>query len=104
MSARQAVALVARREIVERSREKSFLVSAGINIAIVVAVILLSVALGGDEEYVVGYVSPDTQAVAEAAERAAAGSDSPVEIRNDFSPMRSVISRLATRRALRLIT
>lgn len=81
MSGRQAVALVARREIVERSREKSFLVSAGINIAIVVAVILLSVALGGDEEYVVGYVNPDTQAVAEAAERAAAGSDSPVEIR-----------------------
>ena len=79
MSGRQAVAIVARREIVERSREKSFLVSAVINIVIVVAVILLAAVLGGEDEYVVGF-SGD-RAVAEAAQRTAQSADVTVELR-----------------------
>lgn len=80
MKGRVAVALVARREITERAREKSFLVSAAINVAIVIGVILLSTVLGGDDGYDVGYSGPETAAVAQAAERAARGSDSRIAI------------------------
>jgi ABC-2 type transport system permease protein len=83
VSGRHAVGLVARREIVERAREKSFLVSAVINIVIVVAVILLSAVLGGEDEYVVGFTGDRT--VAEAAQRTAAASDVTVELR-EVSP------------------
>ncbi len=99
MSGRQAVAIVARREIVERSREKSFLVSAVINIVIVVAVILLSAVLGGEDEYVVGFTGD--RAVAEAAQRTAQSADVTVELR-EVSPAagsRGARGRLARRGA-----
>ena len=41
VSGRQAVALVVRREIRERLREKAFLVSTGVNIVIIVAVVII---------------------------------------------------------------
>jgi ABC-2 type transport system permease protein len=57
MKARRAVGLVARREIVERVREKSFLVSMAINIVIIVAVVIVAAIIGGGEtRYAVGYV------------------------------------------------
>jgi ABC-2 type transport system permease protein len=72
MSGREAVGLVARREIRERVREKSFLVSTGINVVLIVAVvILLTVIGGGSDSYTVGVADPAAQPVAEEAARAA---------------------------------
>jgi len=68
---RAAVALVARREIRERLREKSFLVSTGVTMALVVLVATLPPLLGvGDERYTVGATDARGLALARvAAER-----------------------------------
>jgi len=82
MSAREAVTLVARREIVERMREKSFLVSTVVGIVIIVIVVILASVLGGgDTRYVVGHTDAQGAAVADAAAAAAQGSDVEVESR-----------------------
>jgi ABC-2 type transport system permease protein len=76
VSGRAAVLLVASRELRERTRERSFLISTSINIVIIVAVIVLaSVLSGGDTTY---KVTGDA-AVIEAAARAAQGSDVKIE-------------------------
>jgi len=49
VSSRETVQLVATRELRERSREKSFLISTTVNIVIIVAVIILAAILGGVE-------------------------------------------------------
>jgi ABC-2 type transport system permease protein len=66
------VGLVAKRELRERTREKSFLISTGINIAIIVAVIVLAALLDSDGTT---YRVAGDQAVVEAAARAAQGTD-----------------------------
>ena len=84
MSGRQAIALVVRREITERVREKSFLVSTAINLVIIVAVVVLASVLGGGEDtYEVGYTGKTEQAVVQSAARAAPAADiriEPVEV------------------------
>ena len=69
MSGRDAVRLVARREITERARERSFVISTGITLAIVVLVIVIPVVLGlgGPSEYTVAATDPQGRAVAERA-------------------------------------
>ncbi len=80
MSGRQAVALVTRREITERVREKSFLVSTAVNLVIIVLVVILAAVLGGgDESYDVGYTGASEQAVVESAERIAPAVDVEIE-------------------------
>jgi ABC-2 type transport system permease protein len=75
------VALIARREIVERVREKSFLVSTGIGIVIVVLVVALSAVLGGGrDEYTVGVTDPAAVPAAEAAARGAAAFDAEITV------------------------
>jgi ABC-2 type transport system permease protein len=82
MSRLSAVGLVARRELVERIREKSFLVSSAINIVIVVLVVILGAVLGGGgDRYVVGYVDQADAPVVEAAAAAGAATDVEVEAR-----------------------
>jgi ABC-2 type transport system permease protein len=82
VSGREAVALVARREITERVREKSFLVSTVVNLVIVVAVVILAALLGGgDETYEVGYAGATERAVVEAAAGAAPSVDVTIEAR-----------------------
>ena len=82
MSARHATALVARREITERIREKSFLVSTVLNIVIIVAVVIvIAIIGGGDTRYVVGYTSETEAAVVESAATAARGVDIEIEAR-----------------------
>jgi ABC-2 type transport system permease protein len=82
VNGREAVTLVARREVTERTREKSFLVSVGINIAIIVVVVVIAALIGGGEtRYVVGYTDAQGGAVAEAAAQAAEGSDVTIEPR-----------------------
>ena len=80
MKGRQAVALVARREIRERVREKSFLLSTGINVVIIVAVVGLSAVFGGgDKTYVVGYSNQAEFAVVDAAASAGDATDVQIE-------------------------
>jgi ABC-2 type transport system permease protein len=77
---RHAVALVAQREVRERVREKSFLISTGVNVAIIVLVIGLSTFIGGgDESYVVGYVDQAEFAVVDAAASAGEATDVQIE-------------------------
>ena len=82
MSAATAVRLVARREIVERAREKSFLVSTGITVVIVVLIAVLPnlLGLGGEERYTVGVADPRLAATGAAAERGAAAFDAEVTV------------------------
>jgi ABC-2 type transport system permease protein len=72
VSSREAITLVARRELRERSRERSFLISAGVNIAIIVGVIVLASIIGGGSTT---YKVAGDAAVVDAAARAAHGSD-----------------------------
>ena len=64
-----AIRLVARRELTERVRERSFLISTGITLVIVVIVLVLPALLGfgGPNEYTVAGGDPRGQAVAERA-------------------------------------
>jgi ABC-2 type transport system permease protein len=80
---REAIALVARREITERVREKSFLVSLAVSVLIVglVAVLPTALGLGGDKKFTVGVVDPAAQPVAAAAARGAGAFDVRLEIR-----------------------
>jgi ABC-2 type transport system permease protein len=81
VSGREAVALVARREITERAREKSFLLSTLVNVAIIVAVVVLASVIGGETRYTVGYAGDEERAVVEAAAGAAEGSDVGIDAR-----------------------
>jgi ABC-2 type transport system permease protein len=87
MSARDAVRLVARREITERSREKAFAVSTGINIVIIVAVVIIASIVGGDgETYQVGWSTENERAVVQAAADAGRAADVTIEARQVGSP------------------
>jgi ABC-2 type transport system permease protein len=63
------VRLVARREFTERLRERSFQISSGITIVIVVLVVLLPIAFGfgGDSKYTIAASDPASRAIAERA-------------------------------------
>ena len=82
MSGREAVVLVARREITERAREKSFLVGTGVSIVIILLVVTLPTLLGfgGREEYTIAVQDPAAQVVADAAVREARAFDADVVI------------------------
>jgi ABC-2 type transport system permease protein len=63
------VRLIARREIVERSRERSFVIGTGISLAIILLVVLLPnlLGIGGRDSYTITALTPDARPVAEAA-------------------------------------
>jgi ABC-2 type transport system permease protein len=69
MSGREAVMLVARRELRERTREKSFLISTGINVVIIVAVIAVAAIVGGGPTTYKVAGDPNVIAAAEQAAR-----------------------------------
>jgi len=81
----QTVALVARREIGQRVREKSFLVGTGVSLAIIILVVVLPSLLGfgGRDEYAITVQDPAAAAVAEAAVREADAFDAIVRIERD---------------------
>jgi ABC-2 type transport system permease protein len=83
MRGRQAVALVARREITERIREKSFLISVVVSLVIIalVAVLPSALGLGGTKTYTVGVADPAAQPVAAAAARGADAFDAELKLR-----------------------
>lgn len=80
MSSGHAVFLVARREIVERVRERSFLISTSVMAIIVVLVVVLSSVFGSDGSSDVGVTDAATASVAQAAAAAARGSDSEIRV------------------------
>lgn len=73
MNGRRAVALVARREIVERVRQRSFVVSTVVTLVIIALVAVLPGVLGGGgpERYRVGVVGEASQPAVQAATAAA---------------------------------
>src|SRR5262245_22074705 len=82
MTGREAVGLVARREVTERVREKSFAISTGVSIAIIVLVAVLpkALGLGGTDEFTVGVVDRGAVPVAEAAARSAHEFDAKITV------------------------
>ena len=76
LSFREAVLLVARREFIQRARDRSFFVSTAITIGIIVLVIVFPKALNfGADEYTVAFVGPDGPAIQAVAEDQAELSD-----------------------------
>jgi ABC-2 type transport system permease protein len=82
LEGRAAVALVARREITSRLREKAFLVSLGVTMLIIVLVAVLPPLLGagGATTYRLGVGDAASVPVAEAAERGARAFDVEVKV------------------------
>jgi ABC-2 type transport system permease protein len=82
MTGRGAVALVARREISERVREKTFLVSTLVSVVVIACVAVLPGALGfgGKTEYTIAVTDPSAHAVADAAVRQAGAFDAKLTI------------------------
>jgi ABC-2 type transport system permease protein len=76
VSAREAIALVARRELRERARERSFRISAAVNLAIIIGVIALASVLGGGGTT---YRVAGDAAIVDAAAQAARASDATIE-------------------------
>jgi ABC-2 type transport system permease protein len=80
MSTLAAVRLIARREIVVRVRERSFLVSTGLSAVIVLLVVGLGSLVGGSNAVDIGVSDPAALPIAQAAARAAEGGDQTVRI------------------------
>ena len=80
---RPAIALVARREITQRMREKSFLISMAVTVVLVVLVAVVPPLLGfgGKETFTVAVADDASLAVAKAADRGAKAFDADVKIR-----------------------
>jgi len=80
---RPAIALVARREITQRLREKSFLISMAVTVVLVVLVAVVPPLLGfgGKETFTVGVADNASLAVANAADRGAKAFDADVKVR-----------------------
>jgi len=78
----ETVKLVARRELTERVHERSFLISTGITLAIVVIVLVLPTLLGfgGPNEYTVSASGPEGRAIVERAARIAPEFDAEVRL------------------------
>lgn len=82
MRPRQAAALVARREIVERVRDRSLLISTAVTLVILAAILLVPplVGLGGTTTYKVAVAGPQAERVARAAQQSAKTFDAKIEI------------------------
>ncbi len=95
MTARRAIALVARREVLERTRERSFVIGTAVTLLILAAVIVLpSLFGGGDDEVTVVAAGAPSARVADAAR--AVGGDFDVRVR-----LRRVASDAQARRLVR---
>lgn len=80
LSAAGAVALIARREITERTRERAFQITTGVTLLIVVGVIVaIKLFSGGGTTYAVG-VGPGQQAVAETMVAQVQQTDTTIEL------------------------
>jgi ABC-2 type transport system permease protein len=91
---REAVALVARREVTQRLREKSFLVSMGVTVVIIVLVAVIPPLLGagGPSKFTLALTDASSAPVAAAARQSAKGFDAELKVRR--------LSPAAARKAL----
>jgi len=82
MRPRYAAALVARREIVERIRDRSLLISTAVTLAILAAILLIPplIGIGGTKTYKVAVAGPQAKQLARAAQRDAKAFDAKIEI------------------------
>jgi ABC-2 type transport system permease protein len=91
---RQAVALVARREVTQRLREKSFLISMGVTTAIIVLVAVIPPLLGagGPSKFTIAVTDAGSAPIGAAARSTAKGFDAELKVRR--------LSPAAARKAL----
>jgi ABC-2 type transport system permease protein len=91
----ETVKLVARREFTERVHERSFLISTGITLAVVVLVLVLPALLGfgGPSEYTVSASSPQDRAIVERAARIAPEFDAKVKLGDGDVSLRGGVIR-----------
>ena len=91
---RQAVALVARREVTQRLREKSFLISMGVTTVIIVLVAVIPPLLGagGPSKFTIAVTDASSAPVGAAARQSAKGFDAELKVRR--------LSPAAARKAL----
>jgi ABC-2 type transport system permease protein len=81
VSGRAAVTLVALREITQRVREKTFLVSTLVSLVVIACVALLpSLGVGGQDEYTITVADASARPVADAAVRGADAFDATVRV------------------------
>jgi ABC-2 type transport system permease protein len=82
VTGRAAIALVARREIVERLRERSLLISTLVTLTILTAIVVVPAAIGvgGTETFKVAVAGPRAAALAHAAQPAARALDGRIEL------------------------
>jgi ABC-2 type transport system permease protein len=80
---RQAVALVARREVTQRLREKSFLVSMGVTVVIIVLVAVVPPLLGagGPSKFTIAVTDASSAPIGAAARQSAKGFDAELKVR-----------------------
>jgi ABC-2 type transport system permease protein len=80
---RQAVALVARREVTQRLREKSFLISMGVTTAIIVLVAVIPPLLGagGPSKFTIAVTDASSAPIGAAARSTAKGFDAELKVR-----------------------
>lgn len=79
---RGAWRIVARRELVERVREKSFAISTAVTLVILIAVIVISSVLGGDDAFELGVVGQGSESVGQRVEAAARAADIDMAVRS----------------------
>ena len=91
---RQAVALVARREVTQRLREKSFLISMGVTTVIIVLVAVIPPLLGagGPSKFTIAVTDASSAPIGAAARQSAKGFDAELKVRR--------LSPAAARKAL----
>lgn len=80
MNSREAIKLVANREISARAKDKSFLISTLITLGVILAVIVLNVATSGEDSFTVGYIGKGARSIAELVESSSDRFDTEVKL------------------------
>lgn len=87
-SARRAAWLVARREIIERGRDRTFQTATALSLVVVIGIVLLSSALsGGDDRFTVAVVRGDAESarIADSAQTALRATGTALDVRQAAS-------------------
>ncbi len=96
MSNRHAIFLTARREVRELLRSRAFRISTAIQLAIVIAIVVISGLTSGDDsdKFDVGYVGPEAERVVDQAQKRQAAFDAEITSREfgDEEAARSAVS------------
>ena len=91
-SARRDIGLIARREFVQRGRDKSFLISAGVTVVIILAIVILPAIFSKATTYRIGNVNSSAVANGVASAAAASGTVTKVHDYPDEGAARTAVS------------